>query len=728
MHLNQIQTKIFYRCLSALISFANDSLSISSQQFNEDPSAWDRDELVRICDVLWEDDSIIDRFIDENPYSLSKSDLDIIAGWKNRVSGSFALVEHNSWFSVFAAEHHAFGVVGLSESIIDAYPGELPMLVHTTLLPFENLIVYHADILVFDAEINDMTKVMLDDWHQAALRRGQIITSAKELIAMMPIIKANQSMRERISLRELIGVSPSLSSKSNSGTGASRRPDYDDESELLSFRRGALAGLTGAEREQAIEDYMASDSTQWEGYDDDIYDIFDEFDGDTIDDLTNAFSPITFLRFFAEKDTPRRTLSDITMALTRAEMLEYAKGIGLRRYSSLKKVDLAKLIVKTLTEDAVEIMQTFLIHSASPAEAELFKQVIEAGGLLKRAFEDTDIDPTRTFFDSVVLPKPPILSLYQDDHALYYVVPDEFVKVFSKIDLEYIGKSVQRIDFIRRSINYFTDVYGMVLSEDLIEWIFENIPIRTDGVEIRHMLLGEIFDRNAEFDDSRASVYFDFKNNEVYLTHRTLSERYAEDERGEVDEIALENIEAFRQTILERHAQIERKPVDLDSLLTTTAIDQYLQLPQAIFVRDLLDANVPDDEDEYLFADEFLESFYLLTKWDPSIEGIVRFFDEWGIPLEVFESIGMFRAVIDFINHSPLWVNNGWSPAELMQQGYSADVSNILQRMYDATPGMCGDGVYFDTVTNAVPKVGRNEPCPCGSGKKYKNCHGRPIV
>ena len=22
-------------------------------------------------------------------------------------------------------------------------------------------------------------------------------------------------------------------------------------------------------------------------------------------------------------------------------------------------------------------------------------------------------------------------------------------------------------------------------------------------------------------------------------------------------------------------------------------------------------------------------------------------------------------------------------------------------------------------------RVGRNDPCPCGSGKKYKNCHGR---
>ena len=33
-----------------------------------------------------------------------------------------------------------------------------------------------------------------------------------------------------------------------------------------------------------------------------------------------------------------------------------------------------------------------------------------------------------------------------------------------------------------------------------------------------------------------------------------------------------------------------------------------------------------------------------------------------------------------------------------------------------------GDNV---TVVRTAPKVGRNEPCPCGSGKKYKNCCGR---
>lgn len=29
------------------------------------------------------------------------------------------------------------------------------------------------------------------------------------------------------------------------------------------------------------------------------------------------------------------------------------------------------------------------------------------------------------------------------------------------------------------------------------------------------------------------------------------------------------------------------------------------------------------------------------------------------------------------------------------------------------------------TVKNTTPKVGRNDPCPCGSGKKYKKCHGK---
>jgi len=29
------------------------------------------------------------------------------------------------------------------------------------------------------------------------------------------------------------------------------------------------------------------------------------------------------------------------------------------------------------------------------------------------------------------------------------------------------------------------------------------------------------------------------------------------------------------------------------------------------------------------------------------------------------------------------------------------------------------------TLATQMPSVGRNEPCPCGSGKKFKFCHGK---
>jgi preprotein translocase subunit SecA len=35
-----------------------------------------------------------------------------------------------------------------------------------------------------------------------------------------------------------------------------------------------------------------------------------------------------------------------------------------------------------------------------------------------------------------------------------------------------------------------------------------------------------------------------------------------------------------------------------------------------------------------------------------------------------------------------------------------------------------GEGAKVKTIVRETPKVGRNDPCPCGSGKKYKKCHG----
>ncbi|WP_321805104.1 preprotein translocase subunit SecA [Burkholderia sp. BCC1993] len=42
-----------------------------------------------------------------------------------------------------------------------------------------------------------------------------------------------------------------------------------------------------------------------------------------------------------------------------------------------------------------------------------------------------------------------------------------------------------------------------------------------------------------------------------------------------------------------------------------------------------------------------------------------------------------------------------------------------------ATADMVGSAMTHSGPGGEMPKVGRNDPCPCGSGKKYKQCHGK---
>jgi SEC-C motif-containing protein len=54
-----------------------------------------------------------------------------------------------------------------------------------------------------------------------------------------------------------------------------------------------------------------------------------------------------------------------------------------------------------------------------------------------------------------------------------------------------------------------------------------------------------------------------------------------------------------------------------------------------------------------------------------------------------------------------------------------ADVEQALVRAIDPNEPEPKTGLgLIPAVATAPPKAGRNEPCPCGSGKKYKRCHG----
>jgi preprotein translocase subunit SecA len=62
------------------------------------------------------------------------------------------------------------------------------------------------------------------------------------------------------------------------------------------------------------------------------------------------------------------------------------------------------------------------------------------------------------------------------------------------------------------------------------------------------------------------------------------------------------------------------------------------------------------------------------------------------------------------------------APVTMRGGGDAASVFNSAPA--SRQPERTGGDDIVKTVRREEPKVGRNDPCPCGSGKKYKKCHG----
>jgi preprotein translocase subunit SecA len=62
------------------------------------------------------------------------------------------------------------------------------------------------------------------------------------------------------------------------------------------------------------------------------------------------------------------------------------------------------------------------------------------------------------------------------------------------------------------------------------------------------------------------------------------------------------------------------------------------------------------------------------------------------------------------------------SAAPIVTEAVAAPQPSNIQETGTLQPGQAPTAV--EPIRNREKKVGRNDPCPCGSGKKYKNCHG----
>jgi preprotein translocase subunit SecA len=95
------------------------------------------------------------------------------------------------------------------------------------------------------------------------------------------------------------------------------------------------------------------------------------------------------------------------------------------------------------------------------------------------------------------------------------------------------------------------------------------------------------------------------------------------------------------------------------------------------------------------------------------------------------------REIVSFLCHSGIPIEQQENPSQIREaREQKTDMSRLHANKEEVEVRgedyAANENDYFDPSTPAVkqepvkvgPKIGRNDPCPCGSGKKYKNCHG----
>ena len=105
------------------------------------------------------------------------------------------------------------------------------------------------------------------------------------------------------------------------------------------------------------------------------------------------------------------------------------------------------------------------------------------------------------------------------------------------------------------------------------------------------------------------------------------------------------------------------------------------------------------------------------------------------------EAFELFAQMLDLIRHDvvrlimTVRIQSQEEITAAEQQMAQAHVENVHYEHADFNPALAPEELLspaasdepsgVQTMVNAMPKVGRNDPCPCGSGKKYKQCHGK---
>ena len=360
----------------------------------------------------------------------------------------------------------------------------------------------------------------------------------------------------------------------------------------------------------------------------------------------------------------RRTLKNALATMTRQELDDIRYNVGLSGTSSMNKAELIEKLVPAI----VEFSRTWFV-SLLDEQYQAFRHLDAKKGISSEFRAD---ESRLDYFQSLGLM---VCGAYKGELAWY--MPKEIMEEFRQLDQnQAFRKAVELNNDVFRVAAGLLFYYGVMDYDRLFAKVRQHLEISTEDLSfsdfMKVMFNGSCWQRNVRTSEHVAYYCTVMDPGKILEAQDKIGVGFAKLSYGQVYDAGEE-----------------------DYIEATNEFKGLAQFFMAAYKMDVLRAA------------EVVGQITILLQNGGEMKDILAYIEKLGEPENEKDMEALSPLLIGFHQSLRMWKLKGHTPTEIVTGKLDPEGGEIIS---------------FEAARRKKAKVGRNDPCPCGSGKKYKNC------
>ena len=352
------------------------------------------------------------------------------------------------------------------------------------------------------------------------------------------------------------------------------------------------------------------------------------------------------------------------LAYGKKELEQLAKLYGIKGAYKLKKAELVEALL-----EAIPVKMPEILPMLDEADIERFEALFGQDKVVN-ANENLD-----SYYNLMELE---LVQFIENKKESKLSVPSIIEEAYKNIDMQQIMPQIRRNSVVREYITSILNLYGVVKVNWAVELFNKYYAPEVTAEEIISLVKNDM------------RLACQSKVMDDYIVEETI---YALD-KG--------NFKDFIKATIDKDYFVPTKEL-LEKVNDETYYEPSLQVEK--FKAHLRKHYLNDEET----IEDAVVAITMIARVDcdktgKTMELILEELSNIGVNFESLAQINeLIKHIVPIVNVTRKWINKGYTMQELSPHTFNPSTGQVVK----------------------MADVGRNAPCPCGSGKKYKKCCGR---